>query len=239
MFLFLKLVLAHLIADFILQFEELYRLKVRSQAGHFFHAAIHAVMMLLVALPYLAPYPMLGVYLIILAKIHYFQDGIKYRIQAKHPKQIFWCFTIDQIFHFLFLATVIIWPPASTPRPFFSGIVDQLYRDSIWTLYACAFITTTFKTTYLLHAFRLSFIPGSRPDHLITSSEMAWDLAERTFITGLVLFDPVPLGFMLALPIGFLRFFHPQRRSAVDFVLSASCAIVTGFLFRHWIMVLA
>jgi hypothetical protein len=41
MFLFLKLVLAHLIADFILQFEELYQLKIRSFLGHLAHVLIH------------------------------------------------------------------------------------------------------------------------------------------------------------------------------------------------------
>lgn len=239
MFLFLKLALAHLIADFILQFEELYRLKVKSKAGHFFHAGIHAVMMLLLAAPYLPSYPLLGLDLILLAVIHYAQDGIKYGIQAKHPKLIFWCFTIDQLFHFLFLATVMIWPASWSPVLMGNSVLAQLYRDNLWTLYLCAFIATTFKNTYLLHAFRLSFIPGSRPDHFITSPEVAWDLVERAWITGWILFAPLPLALAAGLPIGLLRLLSPKRKNVLDFILSAGCAVAAGLLFGHWIKVLA
>jgi len=51
--LFLKLILAHLIADFILQFEELYQLKIRSFLGHLFHALIHGLVSLALLYPYL------------------------------------------------------------------------------------------------------------------------------------------------------------------------------------------
>ncbi len=233
MFLFLKLVLAHLIADFILQFEELYQLKVRSHLGHFFHAFIHLIVSLLLALPFILVYPWIAVYILALAVIHHFQDVFKYSIQAKHPKQIFWCFTIDQIGHFLFLATALLIPVAHEQHGFASmPMLNQIYLDPWVTLFFIAFIATTFKATYFLHALRLSFISGSRPLHFITSFEVAHALIERSWITAWIIFTPLAIGFPTALGIGVLRFGSPTLKSHVDFSLSFIYAALIGFLFR-------
>lgn len=235
MFLFLKLVLAHLIADFILQFEELYRLKVRSHLGHFFHALIHGLVSLALAVPFIRAYPWIAVYLIALAVIHHYQDILKYSIQAKHPKQIFWCFTVDQIFHFLFIATSLLLPVSTQTLGFPETPALNFIYTSHWiTLFLIAFITSIFKSTYFLHAIRKSFVPNSRPLHFITSFEVWHALLERGWITAWVLFAPPALGFSIAALIGFIRFFSPKLRSSLDFAMSYGYAALIGFLFRPW-----
>lgn len=234
MFLFLKLVLAHLIADFILQFEELYQLKVRSHLGHFFHALIHCLISLALAAPFLS-IPWMWAYILTLAVIHHFQDILKYRIQAKHPKQIFWCFTIDQIFHFLFIATSLLIPAAYEVRGFpNTPPLHQVYTDTQITLFLIAMIASVFKGTYFLHAIRGSFIPGSRPMHFITSFEVWHALIERSWITAWVLFAPLPLAIPAGAGIGLLRFVSSPLKNRLDFFMSFLYAAIMGFIFRRW-----
>ncbi len=233
MFLFLKLVLAHLIGDFILQFEELYRLKVRSKWGHFFHAAIHAVMSLLLAFPYLSN-PIVPVYLIALAVIHHFQDLIKYSIQARHPKQIFWCFTVDQIVHFLWIATCLLFPFSYEVKGFDNcSVLNQIYTDNTVTLVTIAFITSIFKGTYFLHALRRSFFPDSRPDHFITSFEVWHAMIERGWMTFWYLFYPLVPAVPFSGLIGFLRLPFPLLKNRRDFYFSWYYAAAVGCFFRY------
>jgi hypothetical protein len=234
MFLFLKLVLAHLIADFILQFEELYRLKVKSRLGHFFHAAIHAIAMLVLALPYLKN-PLLILYLVGLAVIHYYQDLLKYTLQHRDLKNIFWYFTVDQIVHVAWLGTAFFIPGSEVSPVPPTSVWCQLYTDNIWTLYAIVFITATFKGTYWLHALRRSFFRNTRPHHFITSFEVWHALIERSWVAACFLFMPAAPGLAASIPIGALRLFPGKLHSLTDFLLSWGYAAATGLLFRQWI----
>ena len=234
MFIFLKLVLAHMIADFILQFEELYQLKLKSQLGHLAHAFFHGLVSFILLAPYLSD-PVIVFFIIAVSLIHYFQDQIKYSIQAKHPKQIFWCFTLDQIGHFLFLAAIFFFPAAQVEKGFpASAHLDLIYRDPSLTLYLILFISIGFKAAYFLHAFRRTFIPETRPDHSITSFEMAWGIAERSLIVFCYL-HLSPLIFIISLTPGLARLSSKKMCDLLDFCLSYVYASFAGWLFSHWL----
>lgn len=236
MFVFLKLVLAHLIADFILQFEELYRLKVKSRLGHFFHGLIHFLCSLLLLFPYL-DVPFIWVFVSALSIIHYFQDLLKYRLQAKHPKQIFWCFTIDQLFHLLFISSILLFPYNSAERGFpRNATLNFLYSGNTITLYAIAYVAAIFKGCYFLHALRRSFLPKTRPDHFITSLEVWHGIVERGFFVSLFLFNIPSPALLLALPlVSLLRVPSKKLRNITDFILSFAYASLTGIFFRYWL----
>ncbi len=234
MFVFLKLVLAHMIADFILQFEELYQLKLKSWTGHLAHAFFHGLVSFILLAPYL-PDPVIIIFIIWVTAIHYSQDQIKYSIQAKHPQQIFWCFTIDQIGHILFLACIFFIPGAQIEKGFPGHTaLDFIYRDQALTLTLILFISIGFKASYLLHAFRKTFIQNTRPDHFITSFEMTWGIAERSLITFCYLY-PSPLTLALSLTPGLARLPSGRMRSFLDFSLSYIYAAFSGWLFSRWI----
>lgn len=236
MFVFLKLALAHLIGDFILQFEELYQLKVKSRLGHFLHGLIHFFCSLLLVFPYL-DIPFIWIFISALSIIHYFQDIIKYKIQQKNPKLIFWCFTIDQLIHFLFIASILFSPYSFAERGFpqFQAL-DFFYSGNTLTLYAIIFITATFNGGYFLHALRRSFFKDSRPDHFITSLEFWHGLLERGFVLSTLLFKiPLPI-LAIAWPFaGLLRIFSKKLRSATDFLLSFAYASIVGLIFKGWL----
>jgi hypothetical protein len=235
MFLFLKLVLAHMVADFILQFEELYRLKLRSWLGHFFHALIHGLVSLLLLFPYLSS-PRIWIFVAAITIIHYIQDQIKYSLQARDPKNTFWYFTIDQIIHVLFLAAVFFLPEAQEPaRGFGNPALDRFYLSRNATLLAILFIGVTFKAGYFLHSLRKTFIPNTRPDHFITSFEMTWGLIERSLIAFCFL-DFSYMKLALTLLPAVLRPFSKRLNSPADYLLSYAYAALAGWAFSFWIL---
>ncbi len=231
MFLFLKLLLAHLIADFILQFDELYQLKVKSYLGHLFHVLIHLSISLLLALPYLRD-PKIFAAICALSTLHYFQDNLKYHFQARHEKSIFFCFTIDQIIHFLFLTAIFLFPLSKERLAFPFSPFNSFYQSDLTTWLLIIWILTTFGGAYLLHALRRSFVPQSREDHFITSLEMSQGIFERTGITEVFLFLGLWPAVGLAFIFGVPRLFSKKLRNLPDFALSFIYAACIGLLFR-------
>ncbi len=222
-----------MIADFILQFEELYQLKLKSSLGHLAHAFFHALVSFILLAPYLND-PLIIIFIIAITVIHYFQDQIKYSIQAKHPEQIFWCFTLDQIGHFLFLACIFFFPASHIEKGFPNHApLDSIYRDPSLTLALIVFIGIGFKAAYFLHSLRRTFIPGTRPDHFITSFEMAWGIAERSLIAFCYI-HLSPLIFIISLTPGLARLSSKKMCSTLDFFLSYAYAATAGWLFSCW-----
>jgi hypothetical protein len=231
--LFLKLYLAHLIADFVLQFDELYKLKVKSKWGHFLHVAIHLLISLLLAYPYLQ-YKSVWLFIFALTGIHYLQDNIKYAIQ-KNPHKMFPAFVIDQIFHIAVIASVMLLPE-SRFHPVLNGHpgLNAVYENNALTLLAILFILSTFGGTYLLHTFRISYFQHIRPDYGISTFEMSHDIIERTFITFVMLYPPSQLWVYLCPLIGLLRLPFSKTRNWTDFILSFTYASLLGLLFKLW-----
>lgn len=235
MFLFLKLYLAHLIGDFVLQFEELYRLKVRSVLGHAGHVLIHVLVSILLTQPYWGQ-PVLWIFIGLLAVEHLIQDLIKYNLQKKHPAITFPLFVVDQMIHFLAVRSVLLFSVSKLQLGFPEMPVWNLYyTENAWTLYAIAFLWVTFGGSYLLHNFRKNYLPGSRPDHLITPLEMSHAIVERSCLAGAFLFSSSPLVWTAAAFPALLRLAHPKLRNATDLVMSLAWAALIGFLFRLWV----
>ncbi|HTL47707.1 MAG TPA: DUF3307 domain-containing protein [Verrucomicrobiae bacterium] len=234
MFLFLKLYLAHLIGDFILQFEELYRLKVRSVWGHLLHVLIHVLVSLIIIYPYWHQ-PSIWFFILGLGTVHFIQDVIKYTTQKKIPAYTFPLFVIDQIFHGLVVSSVMLLPVSRLVLGFDGAPWDAYYRESTWTLYLIAFVLVTFGGSYLLYNFRKNYIPGTRPDHLITPFEMSHALIERPLIAGIFLFGDSPLIWLFALLAGIPRLFFPKLRDPLDFSMSFLYSALIGLIFKTWI----
>lgn len=234
MFLFLKLYLAHLITDFILQFEELYHLKVKSLGGHIIHVLILAGVSLLLTVPYLDDSSM-WVIIAVLTGIHFIQDQIKYRLQ-RNTRLMFVCFSVDQLFHFLFTASIMLFPISeltlglTTDTP-----LDVFYAGNRWTLLGIIFILSAFGGSYFLHAFRRSYFSDTREDHYITGFEMTHALMERSAITAAFLFATQEQYLLLMPLIGLFRMLSPKLRNRMDFCLSFTWAALLGLLFRRFI----
>jgi hypothetical protein len=234
MFLFLKLCLAHLIADFILQFEELYQFKVKQKVGQLVHASLHAGVSLLILYPYLNE-PFIWIYVVIASTVHMSQDLLKYKY-INNKKYFFWIFTVDQIVHFLVLSTIMLFPISREVRglPTWPNL-DSFYTQNEWTLYMIAFLGATFCGNYLLHAFNVSYFKNARRDHFISTFESVHGIFERTIIAGVFLLSSNPLLVLTCPAVGLIRIIDKRIRSTTDFVLSFLYAALLGLIFRMWI----
>ncbi|OQA58181.1 MAG: hypothetical protein BWY42_00143 [Candidatus Omnitrophica bacterium ADurb.Bin277] len=235
MFLFLKLVLAHLTADFFLQFEELYQLKVRRFLGHFLHIAIHGAVAVLLAFPYLTE-PLILAYIIFLTLEHLLQDIIKYKLTRKFPAGRFIYYVTDQFFHFAVIALVLFFPAAHEARAIkSSSFLNWLYLDPAITLFPVFFILLTFAANYTLNSFYQSYLKGSRPLHWISSPEMTVAIIERSVIALTLIVTRSPFWGLFSLAIGLIRLPFKNLRSRNDFLVSVSYTVILTFIFLRFL----
>ena len=232
MFLFLKLILAHLIADFILQFEELYQLKVRSYLGQLSHVLIHGLVSLAILYPYLNA-PQIWLFVTGLVLIHLAQDLIKYSVTQKTPANTFVYFMTDQLCHVLVISTIFLFPVSHEVRGFpTSPLLDMFYRTNTWTLDVIFFIMLTFAGSYILNAFTKSYLKGHSTLYLISSPEIAHAILERSLIAWILLAATFPFA-ILAIPcVGVLRLPFKPLRDWTSFFLSLSYAVLITLLFQ-------
>jgi hypothetical protein len=239
MFLFLKLILAHLIADFILQFEELYQLKVRSYLGQIFHVLIHGLISLILLYPYLNT---LQIWFFVagLTLVHLAQDLIKYSFVKKTPANTFIYFMTDQFCHILVISTVFLLPVSHEVRGFPSlPLLDMFYRVNAWTLDAIFFITLTFAGSYILNAFTKSYVKERSPLYLISSQEVAYAIFERSLIAWILVLSISAPWMLLFLPCtGIFRLPFKALRDLMSFLLSLSYGIWITLLFQRILYVL-
>lgn len=99
------MILAHLVADFLLQPRKLVEYKEKSFYGVLIHAGIHGILMAIILFPYWAYAPMWYA-IIIVTLIHAAVDQWKISIQIKMDEYLF-PFLIDQLLHFLAIFGVI------------------------------------------------------------------------------------------------------------------------------------
>jgi len=234
MVILLKLYLAHLIADFTLQFSVLFRLKLKSVLGHILHAVIHAVVSLFLLFPYLRE-PFIWGFVVVISAIHFFQDMLKYKITGR-TKYFFLIFVADQIFHFLFLTTILFFPISEEVRGFPAApFLGRLYTENQWTLYLILFLVATVGGSFLLHAFSISYRKDARKDQFITPFEIIHGIFERSIIAGVFLMSASPVAWILCLGVGIVRLFFKRVQNKMDFVMSFIYGAGVGLLFRLWI----
>jgi len=231
MFLFLKLILAHLIADFILQFEELYRLKLRSFLGHLAHVLIHGLVSLAFLYPYLNE-PVIWAFVAGIVLVHLAQDLLKYSFTQKTPANTFVYFMTDQFFHVLVISAIFLLPVSGEIRGFPDSILlDTLYRTNFWTIGAIFFITLTFAGSYILNAFSKSYLKQA-PLFLISSPEIAHAILERSIMAGILFASASPWRFLIVPCAGVLRLPFKLLRERTAFLLSLGYAVVITLLFQ-------
>lgn len=232
MFLFLKLILAHLISDFILQSEELYQLKIRSFWGHLFHVLIHGLVSLLILSPYLNT-SQIWFFVTGMVLVHLVQDLIKYSATQKKPENTFSYFMMDQFLHVLVISTIFLFPVSREIRGFpNSALLDALYRANLCTVDAIFFIMLTFAGSYVLNAFSRSYLKGRSPLFLITSPEMAHAILERSLVAWILFSSTSPWALLLIPCVGILRLPFKTLRNLPAFLLSLDYAVLIIFLFQ-------
>ena len=141
MFIFLRLLLAHLTADFLLQPDWLIRTKLRHHWGVLLHGGIVGLTAFLFAAPYLSN-PLVVTLLAAAAMIHIFQDKAKLLITVQAERNHLGTCLLDQFLHILAMGVVAFFCTGlpRSPFPLFTRVLDPIYTNdaimvfAIWTI---------------------------------------------------------------------------------------------------------
>ncbi len=150
MLLFLKLYLAHLIADFLLQPNWIARNK-KNIPRLALHSLIHFVVT--IALVNFGLTKRLLLILILLAILHAISDYLK----AKLTRDDWLAFTVDQLVHLLLIIVAAIWLSAKASENA-QTIIGILLNSKKLYLYLCVYVATTFGGGYFVQKISQYFM---------------------------------------------------------------------------------
>ena len=238
MFIFLRLLLAHSIADFPLQFNKVYELKHKGLVGGIPHALLVSLTLIACLWPYLAN-PGIWVFIYFISFIHLLQDNTKIRLGS--VKYSFWFYLLDQCFHILTSATILVTKLADYPPPQVNGqFIIQLYNDNLLVVFIIAFITATYNGLFLIRSFKLSYLNRDCSTSY-TFFETVYGMLERALIVVLITlgnfyFAALPL-ILLLRP---LIVYADKKKTLVkkcflslhEYLLSWGVGLVTGIALR-------
>lgn len=237
MFIFLRLLLAHFIGDFPLQFGKIYKLKHKGLKGVVPHSVIIAGLFILLSWPYLK-LPGLWVFIFFVSIIHLFQDWLKI-VWTKDPKEGFWSYLFDQFLHITVIAAVLLTGLESLKPPEHAmGSVVSFYNNDTIIVFLIFLIVATYNGTYLIKAFKNTFLGMGRK---YTSFEKWYGILERAITASIF----IPAGFFIIL-IPFIFFgripvykvalkyrfnLGKEFASLLEISLSAAIALAAGITF--------
>ncbi|MBU1262368.1 DUF3307 domain-containing protein [bacterium] len=206
-----QLLLAHLLADFPLQFETVFELKKRGRAGIMLHSGIWTVLAIIFA-PHLA-FNLLAWGFFFLS--HTIIDWAKIKGTEKIPAlDNLWMFLLDQLLHiFVIYLACGFWPDSNRPISF---VIP----------YLCFYIIAGPAGIILNFYIKKLFI-GSETSAIV-SKEAYYLAGERMVVFTLILL-PSPFYFTIPLILmGRGLIFAERKDTALDIVLSTFLSVFCG-----------
>ncbi|MCM8773577.1 MAG: DUF3307 domain-containing protein [Candidatus Omnitrophica bacterium] len=233
MFIFLRLVLAHLIGDFPLQFNKVYNLKQKGLIGIIPHATIIMLCYIILSLPYLN-LPGLWGFIFFLTITHLFQDSIK--LSYKGMKFSFLFYILDQIFHLSFISMILLTnlrqiAPLDNPK---DNLIISFYNNNLTITYLIFLILATYNGYFMIRNIKTTIIKKFTPS---TTFEKWYGILERAGLVSIFLLEKylfIYISFILILrPIVFIisrkkLSITEEFISGLETILSWSIGIVSG-----------
>jgi len=184
MFIFYRLLLAHVIADFPLQFTRLYRFKIESRLGSFVHSGIFSLLAILLVWPYWNLARMWE-FIFFLWMVHGIQDWLKVLVFEKYYLNNIWVFLLDQSLHVGFLGVLFLFGLGRLTPPEILSKLISLYNDNGLVIYAIAFISCGFGGGIVVSYIKNLFYGKRKVD--FTSPHRYIQVMERMMIMSLML----------------------------------------------------
>jgi hypothetical protein len=165
MFLFYRLLLAHVIADFPLQTKQIFNIKMNTEWGVILHTFIVLIFSILFTFPYLENLKVIAVLLIIFLS-HTVIDKLKqkYSKKANTPTPNLKIFLLDQVLHlsiiavltFKFTEKILLISPFNNV---FISYLIHLYNSDIFIISLIGYIITVFFIPILLIYIKEEDVP--------------------------------------------------------------------------------
>ena len=233
MFLFLRLVLAHFIGDFLLQTNKIFALKHRGLLGGVPHALIITASLLALSWPYLG-LAQIWFFIILMGLLHLLQDSIKIS-QEGLTKHSFWLYLLDQCSHIVLIATLFFTGLKDLSAPLAENRFVSMYNNDLLIVYLIAIIAVTYNGFYLISNFRLSFMPSTNQ---YADIEKWFGMLERALIVTFCIFPKAYLILLILLLLRFFLFVWDKKRpiarhsliEPTEIVLSWGIGLTAGVL---------
>ncbi len=230
MYLFWRLYLSHLIADFPLQTDAVFKIKVTRPWGVILHGSIAGILGIVFGLPFVFKYPILLLWLIALWIFHILLDKVKLVITPKVKPLGFVFFFLDQVFHFLsiyFVATRI-------PMDAVAGDWIPLYNDTVFVQVLSVLLLLTYGILFFTPSIR-----GSLGWEFKFAKGWAriWEFGERIIITvGMVLGSWALILIPLAvLPRVFLVVRGKDWKGFLECGVNIVSGVIAGWFIAGWV----
>lgn len=189
---FYQLLLAHLIADFPLQFNEIFKLKVKSKWGVLLHGTIAGVISALLLYHYVF-YSWMWLAIITLIGSHFIIDYIRVVFTKKTNRDNLWMFLLDQFLHLVVVWLISLWI-SSLPLPSLEILQTRLDNKAI-LLTLSGFITAGYGSAIVIHYLKKMLVKNYTDQALSTKR---YGIIERFLVMALIL---LPGLFFLFIPI--------------------------------------
>ena len=180
MFLFLRILFAHFIADFPFQTGKVYFLKAEGGAGKWAHTLIIFFVSVIFVYPYWGKLD-IWLYLIGATLVHHLSDWLKVLLnQRGSPRYFLFRYVADQVVHIATAAFVMLmgigqeslkWPG--------DGVWASFYNSDFWMIYGSLLVVATYFATYFIEAFKKSYVP-SRYLEMLPNPYKYYGILERT-----------------------------------------------------------
>lgn len=192
MFLFYRLLLAHFIADFPLQFSKLFRLKTEGIKGTILHGSIFGILAIVFSFPYLASRWM-GIFLIFLWVSHSLVDWLKIKLINRYKNDSLSLFLLDQLLHIGAIGLVLIFnfPPIAAGASFLS----RLYSNNLFVFFCIFYTLATFTATVLIYYLKKTYVHSNVS---FPAKGRYYDILERAMVTTFII---LPGYFYLLVPL--------------------------------------
>jgi len=165
MFLFYRLLLAHIIADFPLQTNRIFKVKTNTQWGVLIHTLIVLMFSILLTLPYLVE-PKVIIILLIIFLSHTVIDKLKMEYSKKIKNHSTRILLLDQALHIAIIAVLTFnftesyFLSSPFDSVFFNYLID-IYNSDIFIVSLIGYITSVFFIPILLMHIREEGIPAN------------------------------------------------------------------------------
>jgi len=163
MFLFYRLLLAHIIADFPLQTKQIFKVKTNTEWGVLIHTLIVLIFSILLTFPYLED-PKVAIILLVIFLSHTVIDKIKMEYSKKTKNQSIRILLLDQFLHIAIIAVLAFnftesYLLSSPFNSVFLNYLIDIYNSDIFIISLIGYITSVFFIPILLMHIREEGIP--------------------------------------------------------------------------------
>lgn len=189
----IAMLLAHLVGDYVLQWDSLAQWKAREMRGVIVHSLILLLVTYLFAVPF-DPTWWSGILLIGLS--HFLIDAAQFVFKPRISPLL--RFTLDQFGHFFFIILALVLGGYLTWGNIWGGIIESAKATPLLTaILGYAFIT---MPTWVLLKFVIYALVKGQPPNFPAGPNKFVGITERVIITTLVLFGQVLLVPLVTLP---------------------------------------